>query len=260
MIIDPVAMTFTANGDAFVVEMRDYPYGIDGKGKPGGTIKLLRDKNNDGIADESHTFAENLSFPTSVMAWRSGILVTAPPQILYPEDTNNDFKADVKKVILDGFELGVTDSNLNSLRWGFDGRVHGANGGAGGRVFSPLQPDLKPIKLGGFDFSFDPDTGHWNRTAHTGGGLAWFLINRVMPLRLTTLIISSSVSLGDLIWTTIHHSINLKPLLTFQNTGNLHASFRLPQPKRESITQNRPVTFLRPVEWALLKLDHYQSH
>ena len=42
-----------------------------------------------------------------------------------------------------------------------------------------------------------------------------------MPLRLTTLIISSSVSLGDLIWTTIHHSINLKPLLTFQNTGNL---------------------------------------
>ena len=170
MIIDPVAMTFTANGDAFVVEMRDYPYGIDGKGKPGGTIKLLRDKNNDGIADESHTFAENLSFPTSVMAWRSGILVTAPPQILYLEDTNNDFKADVKKVILDGFELGVTDSNLNSLRWGFDGRVHGANGGAGGRVFSPLQPDLKPIKLGGFDFSFDPDTGHWNRTAHTGGG------------------------------------------------------------------------------------------
>ena len=129
MIVDPVAMTFTANGDAFVVEMRDYPYGIDGKGKPGGTIKLLRDKNNDGIADESHTFAENLSFPTSVMAWRSGILVTAPPQILFLEDTNNDFKADVKKVILDGFELGVTDSNLNSLRWGFDGRVHGANGG-----------------------------------------------------------------------------------------------------------------------------------
>ena len=41
MIIDPVAMTFTANGDAFVVEMRDYPYGIDGKGKPGVTKTMM---------------------------------------------------------------------------------------------------------------------------------------------------------------------------------------------------------------------------
>ena len=35
MVVDPVAISFAANGDAFVVEMRDYPYGIDGKGKPG---------------------------------------------------------------------------------------------------------------------------------------------------------------------------------------------------------------------------------
>ena len=96
MIVDPVAMTFTANGDAFVVEMRDYPYGIDGKGKPGGTIKLLRDKNNDGIADESHTFAENLSFPTSVMAWRSGI-VTALPQILFSKIPTTISKPMLKK-------------------------------------------------------------------------------------------------------------------------------------------------------------------
>ena len=170
MVVDPVAISFAANGDAFVVEMRDYPYGIDGKGKPGGTIRLLRDLDGDGVADESHVFADGLSFPTSVMAWRSGILVTAPPQILYLEDTNNDLKADLIKVILDGFKLGVTDSNLNSLRWGIDGRVHGANGGAGGRVFSPLQPNLEKIKLGSFDFSFDPDSGHWERTAHTGGG------------------------------------------------------------------------------------------
>ena len=71
MVVDSVAISFAANGDAFVVEMRDYPYGIDGKGKPGGTIRLLKDIDGDGVADESHVFADGLSFPTSVMTWPS---------------------------------------------------------------------------------------------------------------------------------------------------------------------------------------------
>ena len=33
-----------------------------------------------------------------------------------------------------------------------------------------FNPNLEKIKLGSFDFSFDPDSGHWERTAHTGGG------------------------------------------------------------------------------------------
>ena len=59
MVVDPVAISFAANGDAFVVEMRDYPYGIDGKGKPGGTIRLLRDIDGDGAVSYTH-----LTLPT----------------------------------------------------------------------------------------------------------------------------------------------------------------------------------------------------
>ncbi len=170
MVVDPVALAFSAPGEVYVVEMRDYPYGIGPDKRPGGCIRLLRDTDADGVADEAHVFAEGLSFPTSVAIWRDGILVAAPPQILYLEDSDGDDVADVRRIILEGFKLGVTDSNLNSLRWGTDGRMHGANGGAGGRVFSPLKPDVPATRLGDHDFAFDPDEGTFERTAHTGGG------------------------------------------------------------------------------------------
>ena len=170
MVVDPVALAFSAPGEAYVVEMRDYPHGVGPDNRPGGSIRLLRDTNMDGVADETHVFAQDLSFPTSVAIWRKGILVAAPPQILYLEDSDGDDVADVRRVILDGFKLAVTDSNLNSLRWGMDGRMHSANGGAGGKVFSPLTPDVPPQKLGDYDFAFDPDNGTFERTAHTGGG------------------------------------------------------------------------------------------
>ena len=118
-VVDPVAICFTANGDAYVVEMRDYPYGFDGKKRsPGGTVRLLRDTDGDGRADFSKVFADNLSFPTSVTPWRNGILVAAPPQVLFLADTDGDDVADQKKVILDGFKLGVTDGNFSALQWG----------------------------------------------------------------------------------------------------------------------------------------------
>ncbi|MFT4638384.1 MAG: putative membrane-bound dehydrogenase-like protein [Verrucomicrobiales bacterium] len=170
MVVDPVALAFDVDGDAYVVEMRDYPFGVGPDRKPGGTIRLLRDTDGDGQADESHLFAENLSFPTSVTMWRKGILVAAPPQVLYLEDTDGDDRADVQRVILDGFKLSVTDSNMNGLRWGWDGKMHGANGSAGGQIFSPLQPDRDPVNLSGHDFAFDPDTGAYELSTQMGGG------------------------------------------------------------------------------------------
>ena len=63
-VVDPVALTFDEAGRMYVVEMRDYPYGIGPNRKPGGTVRLLEDTNHDGIVDRSTVFAENLRFPT----------------------------------------------------------------------------------------------------------------------------------------------------------------------------------------------------
>jgi len=128
-VVDPVALTWDEEGRMYVVEMRDYPYGFGPDRKPGGTIRLLEDTDNDGKIDRSTLFAEGLSFPTSIAPWNGGVLVTAPPEIIFLKDTDGDGKADVREVVLKGFVLGVTDSNVNGLRWGLDNRMHGVNGG-----------------------------------------------------------------------------------------------------------------------------------
>jgi putative membrane-bound dehydrogenase-like protein len=168
-VVDPVALTFDEAGRMYVVEMRDYPYGIPPDNKPGGTVRLLEDTNGDGKADKSTVFAKDLSFPTSIAPWNGGVFVTAPPEIIYLKDTNNDGVADVREVWFTGFVLAVTDSNLNGLRWGLDNRIHGLNGGNGGTIKAPKKPQVNVV-LGEADFSFDPKDWDFAKTYQSSGG------------------------------------------------------------------------------------------
>jgi putative membrane-bound dehydrogenase-like protein len=168
-VVDPVALTWDEEGRMYVVEMRDYPYGIGPERKPGGTVRLLEDTNNDGKADRAVVFAEELSFPTSIAPWNGGVLVTAPPEIIFLKDTDGDGKAEVREVLFKGFTLGVTDANVNGLRWGLDNRVHGCNGGNDGTVTSTRKPGA-PVSIRNLDFSFDPKSGDFTPTYHTSGG------------------------------------------------------------------------------------------
>jgi putative membrane-bound dehydrogenase-like protein len=169
-VVDPVALSFDEMGWVYVVEMRDYPYGFGPERRPGGTVRLLVDSDGDGKADRSTLFAENLSFPTSITCWDGGVLVTAPPEILFLKDTDGDGKADVREVVIEGFHLGVTDSNANGLRWSLDNWVHGANGGNGGDIVSPGKRPGDVRTLNDRDFRFSPFTGEIQLTSRTGGG------------------------------------------------------------------------------------------
>jgi putative membrane-bound dehydrogenase-like protein len=168
-VVDPVALTFDEAGRMYVVEMRDYPYGIGPENKPGGTVRLLEDTDRDGKADKSTIFARDLSFPTSIAPWNGGIFVTAPPDIIFLKDTNNDGVADVREIYFTGFVRAVTDSNVNGLRWGLDNRLHGLNGGNGGRITSPKKPQLS-VELGNADFSFNPKDWAFTTTYQSSGG------------------------------------------------------------------------------------------
>ena len=169
LVIDPVALDFAADGDCYVVEMRDYPYGFGAERDPGGTVRLLRDTDGDGRADFSSRFAEDLSFPTSVMAWRHGVLVIAPPQILFLADADGDGQSDERRVVLDGLQLGVTDANANSLTWTSQNLIHAANGGNGGALVWPGGSG-EPFKLDGWDFAFQIEDRRIVRTGRTTWG------------------------------------------------------------------------------------------
>jgi len=169
MVVDPVAASFAADGSCYVVEMRDYPFGVGPDRKPGGTIRRLRDTDGNGQADEATMFATGLSFPTSVLAWQQGVLVLAPPKLLYLEDTDGDGVADIRTTVIEGFALGVTDSNANSLQFGLDGRVHAANGGNGGRLRFP-DAAAAPVVLGKADVALRLGRREIHRTFQTAGG------------------------------------------------------------------------------------------
>lgn len=168
-VVDPVAMCFDPAGRMFVLEMRDYPYGIPPENMPGGTVRMLEDTNGDGRADRSWVFAEGLNFPTSIAPYRDGVLVAAPPEIVFLRDTDGDGKSDEREVLFEGFGLEVTDSNFSGLRWGLDNWLHGVNGGNGGSI-SSSRSTKAPVRLGDLDFKLNPDNGTIETTYSTGGG------------------------------------------------------------------------------------------
>ena len=157
MVIDPIAFDWGADGRLWVVEMRDYPLGLDGKGQPGGVVKVLEDTDGDGRYDKVTTFLEGVAFPSSVMPWKKGALIAAAPDLFYAEDTDGDGKADVRKVLFTGFDPGNQQHRFNGFEWGLDGWIYVANGDSGGRVKSLATGQV--ISIGGRDLRFRPDTG-----------------------------------------------------------------------------------------------------
>src|SRR5207302_2307100 len=70
LVQDPIAFAFGPDGKLWVVEMGDYPLGVDGKGKPGGRVKFLESSKGDGHYDKATVFLDELPFPTGVLPWR----------------------------------------------------------------------------------------------------------------------------------------------------------------------------------------------
>ncbi len=158
LIADPVAFEWAADGSLFVVEMRDYPLGLDGQGAPGSRIRLLRDDDGDGKYDRSTIFHDGLAFAMGLFPWRKGLLVTCAPDILYLEDTNGDDVADVREVLYTGFGEGNQQHRVNGLRWGLDNWIYGANGDSSGVITSTKSAES--LNLRGRDFRIRPDGGH----------------------------------------------------------------------------------------------------
>lgn len=157
VVVDPIAFDWGADGRLWVVEMRDYPLGLDGKGQPGGVVKILDDADGDGRYDKATVFLDGIAFPTSVMPWKNGALIAAAPDLFYAEDTNGDGRADVRRNLFTGFALGNQQHRFNGFEWGLDGWIFAANGDSGGTVKSLATG--KVVSISGRDIRFRPETG-----------------------------------------------------------------------------------------------------
>jgi putative membrane-bound dehydrogenase-like protein len=146
LTMDPVAFAWGPDGKLWVVEMADYPLGIDGKGQPGGRVRYLEDTDGDGHYDRSVLFMSDVPYPTGVLPWKNGVLVSAAPDIFFAADTDGDGKADQREVLYTGFVQGNQQHRVNGLVWGLDNWIHCANGDSGGGVKSMKTGEVVEIR------------------------------------------------------------------------------------------------------------------
>ena len=154
-VFDPVEMIFNEQGDAYVVEMPDYPFKPE-PGKAEGRIRLLRDSDGDGRIDESKVFADKLMEATSILPWKGGLLVTTAPNILYLKDTNGDFQADTREVIFSGFFEDNSEAQITSLRFSVDNCLPDVQGILGHEPVSPIIYCVTKLSHPRFQFELSP--------------------------------------------------------------------------------------------------------
>jgi putative membrane-bound dehydrogenase-like protein len=157
-VIDPVHLAFDENGRLFVAEMIGYPNGGVGTGMIfSGRIRLLEDKDGDGVFETSRIWADNLRFPMGLLPYKGGLLVANAPDLLYLEDPAGIGKATKRTVLYTGFDLANIQQLLNSLTWGVDNWVYAVCGSKGGDITCPQKPEMKPVPLRSRGLRFKPD-------------------------------------------------------------------------------------------------------
>ncbi len=163
----PVHVSFDERGRMWVVQYRQYPLpaGLKVKkydewlravfdrtpepppqGTPGADkVTVLEDADGDGRYEKVKDVITGLNITTAVAIGRGGIWVLNPPYLLFYADRDHDDRTDGDpEVHLRGFGLEDTHSTANSLRWGPDGWLYGANGSTTtGTVSSAVTKNLR---------------------------------------------------------------------------------------------------------------------
>ncbi|MFU7557781.1 PVC-type heme-binding CxxCH protein [Roseiconus sp. JC912] len=159
VIAQPLFLSWDSRGRMWVVQYRQYQYPAGLKvvrfdqylravfdkvplpppdGTPGADrITVFEDSDNDGIYDTHKDVITDLNIATSVQIGPKGIWVLNPPYLLhYPDADHDDVPDGPPEVHLSGFGLQDTHSVANSLIWGPDGWLYGANGSTTAGVVS----------------------------------------------------------------------------------------------------------------------------
>jgi len=164
VVFDPVDLEFDEKGRAFVIEMPAYPFPeIESR------VVLLEDKDGDRVFDKRTVFAEKLGMGTSILPYQGGLLVTAPPNLLYVKDTDGDGSADQREVVLSGFAVGNPQHNYSGLTYGLDNWIYAADGGNSGEVYWPGdEQNIIPVR--GNDYRFKLEEKQFELIGKSSGG------------------------------------------------------------------------------------------
>ena len=193
-IAQPLQMSFDERGRLWLVEYRQYPepaglapvsrdkylrtvYDAVPAPPPHGTpgrdrITIHEDTDRDGTYDRHTTFVDGLNMATAAAVGDGGVWVLNPPYLLFYPDPDGDDVPDGDPVVhLEGFGLEDSHSLCNSLTWGPDGWLYGAQGSTvTGHVRRPGEPDDATVhSMGQLIWRYHPETHRYEVFAEGGG-------------------------------------------------------------------------------------------
>jgi putative heme-binding domain-containing protein len=119
----PIHMNFDSAGRLWVVCSPLYPHIAPGD-LPQDRIVVLEDRDDDGRAEISTTFADDLLMPTGIEIGDGGVYVANSHEILHLTDTDHDGRADRRRVVLSGFGTEDTHHLIHTFRWGPEGFLY----------------------------------------------------------------------------------------------------------------------------------------
>lgn len=123
----PVAIDFDAKGRIWVAQMPGYMNDMQGsdEDKPTGSIKILEDLDNDGVADHTKIFLDSLVMPRSLAHVYGGLLYAEPP-FLYFVDIEND--KPINRIVVDSIYAadGNPEHQPNGLLLNIDNWIYNA--------------------------------------------------------------------------------------------------------------------------------------
>jgi putative membrane-bound dehydrogenase-like protein len=190
MVRQPVSACFDERGRLWVVEYLQYPtpnglkpvsadqylrteYDRCSAPPPLGyhgadRIKILEDTDGDGRADRAKTFLEGLNLASGLALGHGGVFVAQAPYLLfYPDRDRDDCPDGPPEVLLAGFGLQDAHAVLNSLTWGPDGWLYGAQG-------STVTAHIEGLEFQQGIWRYHPITKRFELFAE-GGGNTWGL-------------------------------------------------------------------------------------
>ena len=119
-IANPIQIRWDTQGRMWVSTSQAYPHLYPGQ-EPKDRLIILEDTNNDGRADKSTVWANNLHIPLAFEFGDGGVYVSDEPHLTFLKDTDGDGKADFSRQVFTGF--GTEDSHhaLHDFVWSPDG-------------------------------------------------------------------------------------------------------------------------------------------
>jgi putative membrane-bound dehydrogenase-like protein len=131
-------------------------------------ISILEDPDGDGRYRKAKDFVTGLNLASGMAVGHGGVFVVQPPYLLFYPDRNGDDVPDGDpQVLLTGFGLEDAHALANSIQWGPDGWLYGAQG-------STVTAHIRGLEFQQGIWRYHPLTKEFELFAE-GGGNTWGL-------------------------------------------------------------------------------------